>query len=167
MWLLFPPFLFFTPYVFGGVSSRFWAFRNKGSSKTRLKQFRKFSAAAKKNTYLLASLFGFFHGAPRWVPSLSTAPTFICSSTGSPKQPSRAQVATTHLVDPSKAKGAAKAKAKALLYAAFGAARQPGTLSQRSCSHASPSQAPQRSSPRQAQTLPASPTTPGLRSNDT
>jgi hypothetical protein len=37
--------------------------------------------------------------------------------TGSPKQPSRAQ-ATTNLVDSSKAKGAAKA----LLYAAFGAA---------------------------------------------
>jgi hypothetical protein len=64
-----------------------------------------------------------------------------------------------YLVDPSKAKGAAKA----LLYAAF-SARQPGTLSQRSCSHASPSQALQRSSPRQAQTLQASPTKPGWRS---
>ena len=39
-----------------------------------------------------------------------------------------------------------------------------GTLSQRSCSRASPSQAPQRSSPRQAQTLQASPTTLGWRS---
>jgi hypothetical protein len=38
-------------------------------------------------------------------------------------------------------------------------ARQPGTLSQRSCSHASHSQSPQRSSPRQAQTLQASTTT--------
>jgi hypothetical protein len=37
---------------------------------------------------------------------------------------------------------------------------EPGTLSQRSCSRASPSQASQRSSPRQAQTLQASPTTP-------
>jgi hypothetical protein len=51
-------------------------------------------------------------------PSLSTAPTSIRSSAGSPKQPSRAQATTTWLVEaPSKAKGAAKA----LLYAAFGA----------------------------------------------
>jgi hypothetical protein len=37
--------------------SRFWAFRNKGGSKTRLKNRRNFSAAAKKSTHSLTSFF--------------------------------------------------------------------------------------------------------------
>jgi hypothetical protein len=52
-----------------------------------------------------------------WVPSLSTAPTSIRSSTGGLAEAAIPRTSHHYLVDPSKAKGAAKA----LLYAAFGA----------------------------------------------
>jgi hypothetical protein len=43
--------------------SCFWAFRNKGSSKTRLKKSRKFFRSRQKK-YLLTCVTLFFHGAP-------------------------------------------------------------------------------------------------------
>jgi hypothetical protein len=60
IWLFFRPFFFFffLPQLFGSIFlSRFWAFRNKGSSKTRLKKIpRKSSQLPKKVGYLLTSM---------------------------------------------------------------------------------------------------------------
>jgi hypothetical protein len=51
----FPPFFFFIlPRLFGSIFlSRFWAFRNKGSSKTRLKKSREFFRSRQKKYLLL------------------------------------------------------------------------------------------------------------------
>jgi hypothetical protein len=62
----FPPFFFPPlPRLFCSIFclSRFWAFRNKGSSKTRLKKSRENLLSFQKK-YLLTSLFFFFHGPP-------------------------------------------------------------------------------------------------------
>jgi hypothetical protein len=59
----FSPFFFSPSVVLLDLFGRFWACRNKGTSKTRLKKSQIFLVATKKSSYLLTSLF-FYPTAP-------------------------------------------------------------------------------------------------------